>query len=254
MLLTIDVGNSSTSFGIFEGNTLKRKWHVKTQLLASYDLNKYLGHEVVVSSVVPDVDKIIKRKLPKAKFISAKKIKGLRIRIKGEVGADRAVNAYAARELYGSPAIVVDFGTATTFDVISKDGEYLGGAIVPGIQMSADALHSMTAKLPRVEIKKPNKIIGNSTVEAIRSGVYYGYIALVQGMIENYKLQMLRQDFDELSRVAQHPEQSRGTSNLKMVVIVTGGYAKLIGKSIPEIDIIDQELTLKGLNLLCQKN
>ncbi len=235
MLLAIDVGNTSTSFGVFKGIKLVKRWVCKTTALKTLDLKQYRAYEVDIASVVHDADIVLKKKLPHAKFITAKGIKSLKITIHGDVGADRAVNAFAAKELYSCPAIVVDFGTATTFDVISKDGKYIGGAIVPGIRMAADALHENTSKLPRINILKPKKLIGNSTVEAMRSGVFYGYIALVEGMINRFKSEM------------KNPK-----SNLS--VIATGGFAKFIGKYSQGIDIIDQDLTLKGISLLCQKN
>ena len=235
MLLGIDIGNTSTSFGLFEGEKLVKRWNIKTTALRNANLAKYAKIDVMVASVVPNIDKHIKAKLPKAKFITAKSINGLTIKIIGDVGADRAVNAYAVRMLYGTPAIVVDFGTATTFDVVSRNGEYLGGAIVPGIRMAADVLNEKTAKLPKISIKNPKKLIGNSTVEAMRSGIFYGYVSLVEGMIKRMKIEIRK-------------------SKLDIRVIATGGYAKFIGKYAHGIDIIDQDLTLKGLNMLCQKN
>lgn len=208
-----------------------RKWRVATEKLAGR--LKKLNFPVVVSSVVPQEDKVIKKVLPHARFITAKNIKGLKIKIKnkGEVGADRVVNALASLRLYGKPAIIVDFGTATTFDALSAKGEYLGGAIAPGIALTRDILHERTAKLPRVEVKPPRKVIGDSTVEAIRSGLVYGYAALVEGMIARFKKKL----------------------GVRTKVIATGGYAELIGKYARGIDIIDEDLTLKGL-VECLKN
>lgn len=239
MILAIDIGNSSTSFGIFEEKKLKKRWVVETKMISgSLDI-KEIGDigSIIIASVVPKVDAIIKKIYPSAKFVKARDIRDLKIKIKNlnEVGADRAVNAYAVRELYGCPAIVVDFGTATTFDVVSAKGEYLGGAIVPGIQMAADALAEKTAKLPRIKVLRPKKIIGDSTVEAMRSGVFYGYIALVEGMIRKLKVEI-------------------GKSKVEIRIVATGGYAKFIAKYASGIDIIDQDLTLKGLNIICQKN
>jgi len=230
-VLAIDIGNTSTSFGLFSGKKLKRKWRVGTLKLST--LRKLPVEGVIVSSVFPKADRIIKRLYPQARFITAQNIKGLRIGIrnKSEVGADRVVNALAALRLYGKPAIIVDFGTATTFDALSAGGEYLGGAIAPGIALTRDILHERTAKLPRIKIKPPRRVIGNSTVEALRSGLVHGYAAMVEGMITRFKKNL----------------------GSKAKVIATGGYAELIGKYARGIDIIDEDLTLKGL-IECLKN
>lgn len=235
MLLTIDVGNSSARFGIFDHNKLKKDWMVATKDLLKWEPDKAIDSlPVIVSSVVPAADKILKRKLKRPRFVNAGNIKGLKIKLKNkaEIGADRVVDAYAAINLYGTPAIVIDFGTATTFDVISKNSEYLGGVIAPGIGLSRDILHERTAKLPLVEIKAPMNIIGDSTVEAMRSGLVFGYASMVEGIIERLKK----------------------ITGKKTKVIATGGYAKLIAKYARGIDIIDIDLTLKGLNLIWQKN
>jgi type III pantothenate kinase len=230
-ILAIDVGNTSTSFGLFEGKKIKRKWRSSTPKLIT--LRRLPVKGIIVSSVVPKADRIIKRLYPQARFVTAKNIKGIRLRIrnKAEVGADRVVNALAALRLYGKPAIIVDFGTATTFDALSARGEYLGGAIAPGIALTRDILHERTAKLPRIKIKPPRKVIGNSTVEALRSGLVHGYAAMVEGMITRFKKNL----------------------GSKAKVIATGGYAELIGKYSRGIDIIDEDLTLKGL-VECLKN
>lgn len=235
MLLTIDVGNSTVKFGLFDGEKLKKEWNFKTANLAEWDPpGDILELPAMVSSVVPSADGILKKKFPDLSFVTPANIKGIKIKFKkkNEVGADRLVDAVAAYKLYGAPAIVIDFGTATTFDVISKKGEYLGGAIAPGIGLSRDVLHSATAKLPLIEIKAPGSLIGNSTVEAMRSGLVYGYAAMVEGMIARLKKK----------------------TGPKTKVIATGGYAKLIAKYASGIDIIDDQLTLKGLKILWQKN
>ncbi|MBI5701668.1 type III pantothenate kinase [Candidatus Saganbacteria bacterium] len=255
-MLAIDVGNTSTSVGLFEGLRLKREWRMETESLKDFfepanefavtkKSNIVRNRELIlrfrteldciVSSVVPKVDKFIKKAFPKAIFISHKNI-GIRIKVKNpsEVGADRLVNALAVSKLYGTPAIVVDFGTATTFDVISKNGEYLGGTIVPGIQMSVDALHERTAKLPKITIKAPKKVIGDSTISAMQSGILYGYVSLVEGMISRIKSEILN-------------SKSETNSKSKILIVATGGYAKFIAKYALGIDIIDTDLTLKGL-------
>jgi type III pantothenate kinase len=157
----------------------------------------------------------------------------LKIRVKkpAEVGADRLVDALAANKLYGGPAIIIDFGTATTFDVINQDGEYLGGAIAPGILLARDTLHERTAKLPKIELKAPQSVIGRDTIEAMRSGLVFGYVAMVEGMVERMRL---------------------ATRDSRLKVIATGGLAQLICKYTDVIDIIDDKLTLKGLRLTAE--
>ena len=228
--LAIDIGNSSTAFGLFEGERLKKRWICDTKKLKKADLKIFKDCKVVVSSVVPSVDKLIKKILSGARFIDPSKFDLLKIKIrnKKEIGADRVVNAYAAKKLYGYPVIVVDFGTATTFDVVSSKGEYIGGSIVSGIRMTCDALSEKTAKLPNITIKPPKKIIGGSTVEAMRSGILYGYVSLVEGMIARLQKEM----------------------GVKVKVVATGGYAKLIAQYAKGIDVVDMNLTLKGLSLV----
>lgn len=234
MILVIDIGNTSTSFGIFENNKLKTKWHIKTTKLKTYKyINKFKKYIAIIASVVPSVNYFLKRSLPKAFFVKAGNMKLLKIKVENqkEIGADRLVNAYAAREMYGKPAIIIDFGTATTFDILSKKGEYLGGAIAPGLQISIDALHEKTAKLPRIKLKRSKKIIGDSTVSAINSGIFYGYLSLLEGMIKRFKKIL----------------------GDKTIIIATGGFSGFLSKHTDQIDIIDTNLTLKGLNLICLK-
>ncbi|MFH1684583.1 MAG: type III pantothenate kinase, partial [Candidatus Margulisiibacteriota bacterium] len=209
---------------------------------------KHQVTSVIICSVVPTVNKklsVMSYELfgIKPYFVTAENIPGLKVKFKNkkEVGADRVVDALAAFKLYGGPCIVVDFGTATTFDVISGKGEYLGGAIAPGISLARDALYNQTAKLPRVEVKAPKSVIGKDTVSAMQSGLVYGYVAMVEGMVKklqtaNYKLQG-----------NQKPKTS------KMRIIATGGYAPLICKYTKVVDTIDQELTLKGLQMIGEK-
>lgn len=202
-------------------------------------------NEVIICSVVPDVERKLKAEIRKQLavvpyFVTAENIPGIKVRMRkiSEVGADRVVDALAAYTLYGGPCIVVDFGTATTFDVVSAKGEYLGGAIAPGISLARDALYSQTAKLPKVEIKAPRNVIGKDTVSAMQSGLVYGYVALVEGMVE--KLAMAYRPID---LQAHRPK-----------VIATGGYAQLICKYTRVVDTIDQELTLKGLRMIGEMN
>jgi len=252
MLLAIDVGNTNITFGIFDGKKLIKQWRCLSQKLFVTSLAPSTKHQisaVIVCSVVPGLNKKLSAMSyelsgKKPHFVTAENITGLKVKFKNkkEVGADRVVDALAAYKLYGGPAIVVDFGTATTFDVISSKGEYLGGAIAPGISLARDALYSQTAKLPKVEVKAPKSVIGKDTVSAMQSGLVYGYVAMVEGMVgklqtENCKLQG-----------NQKPKTS------KMKIIATGGFAKLICKYTKVVDTIDQELTLKGLQMIGERN
>ena len=255
MLLAIDVGNSQTVCGIFKKDNLLWHWRVKTDRektadeLAAVFLSLFAMREikfrditnVIISSVVPTQQQAWQE-------FSEGKLKCLPLLVKAgnletgitiaidnpsEVGADRIVNAAAAFEQYHQNAIVVDFGTAITFDCISKNGEYLGGAIFPGMNISLDALASRTAKLPRIDISSPPmKPIGANTVAAIQSGVLYGYGAMVDGMVRK-----LSEEFSD-----------------KPVVIATGGMAELISRYTESIQVINPLLTLKGLYLLHEKN
>jgi type III pantothenate kinase len=149
-----------------------------------------------------------------------------------EVGADRIVNAVAALELFGGPAVVIDFGTATTFDVVSADGEYLGGVIAPGVEMSAEALFERAARLPRVEVQRPPRVVGKNTVHSLESGLYYGYVALVEGLI---------------TRIAA---ELQGEPR----VVATGGLAHAFAAELPGLDAVEPFLTLEGLRLLWERN
>ncbi len=249
MLLVIDAGNSNIVIGVFEGEELLHSWRVTTHRRNRTGdefavlLHQLLGLEgipvaaldgAVVCSVVPTLNDDIKamclRHLslqplfinPKDQFFIP-----LNYHPPEDVGADRIVNAVAALELYGSPAIVVDFGTATTFDVVSAQGEYEGGLIFPGIGISSEALFSKTAKLPRVEFRKPRNIVGQSTEESIQSGLYYGYVNLIEGILRQLK--------------AEVPGA---------VIISTGGFAGMIGSENPGLfDHIEEDLTVKGLKI-----
>ncbi|MFC1571266.1 type III pantothenate kinase [Candidatus Margulisiibacteriota bacterium] len=236
MILVIDVGNTNVVFGLFRGRKLIREWRCPTD---KFRLPKIKAKVtvVVVASVVPALGKCLKSKVQscfavRPFFVTAKNIPGLKVKVrnKGEVGADRAVNALAAHTLYKGPCVIVDFGTATTFDVVSAEGEYLGGAIAPGIDLARDALHNRTAKLPKVKIKAPSRLIGNDTVSAMQSGLVYGYVAMVEGMVGKIKSEI------------RNPK-----------VIATGGLAKLICKYTRVVDRIDTKLTLKGLRMIGEK-
>lgn len=253
MLLAIDIGNTNIVLGIYEGNDLRHSWRISTDPYKTADeigilikqLFNYKGvsledvNSIIISSVVPtimgSVETMCEEYFKVKPFIVGPGIKtGLVIKFENpkEVGADRIVNAVAAIEKYGTPAVVVDFGTATTFDAISKEGHYLGGAIAPGIRISMDALFSKAAKLPRVELQKPPNVIGNTTVRGMQSGIVYGYIGQVDGIVGRMK--------EELGE--------------KPVAVATGGLAEFIAKHCQTIDHIDPLLTLDGLKEIYKKN
>lgn len=242
MLLAIDIGNTNIVFGVFSGKKIVKQWRVSTPKTTLQGLPTIKGiDQIIVASVVPSLDKplaklLIKKYGVKPRFVTAGNILGIKVKLraKRQIGADRVVDALAAYKLYGGSAIVVDFGTATTFDVISAKGEYLGGAIAPGILLARDALHAQTAKLPRIDLQAPRSVVGKNTTEAIRSGLVLGYVAMVEGLVARIKNE---------SRFTNHEPR----------VIATGGLARLICKYTEVIDIIDENLTLKGL-MLCQKN
>ena len=248
MLLAIDVGNTNITFGLFDRKKLVKKCRMKNAECKINVFNETID-AIIISSVVPKIDKKLRADCRKyfglkPHFVTAENISGIKVKVKNkkEVGADRVVDALAAFKLYGGPCIVVDFGTATTFDVISGKGEYLGGAIALGISLARDALYSQTAKLPKVEIKAPKNVVGNDTVSAMQSGLVYGYVAMVEGMVQKLQTANLKLQGNSKQKTS------------KMKIISTGGYAPLICKYTKVVDTIDQDLTLKGLQMIGERN
>ena len=253
MLLCIDIGNTNITFGLYEGETLGPRWRIRTihdkmpdeygiLMLQLFRHRGYAPEDVTgvsIASVVPPLtpvfDAVCRDYLGQEPLIVDAGVRtGVRIRYDNprEVGADRVVDAAAVRALYGIPACVVDFGTATTFDAISADGDYLGGAIAPGIGIAAEALFARTAKLPRVEIARPPSVIGRNTVQSIQSGLLFGYVGLVEGMVARFRAEL-------------GPD---------MRVVATGGLAELIARETPVIEIVDPWLTLHGLRIIYELN
>ncbi|MFO8036759.1 MAG: type III pantothenate kinase [Anaerolineales bacterium] len=253
MLLTIDVGNTNISMGIYEGKELGPRWRVSTdhdrmpdeyglQILGLLEHDGLIPEDltgVCMASVVPPLTSRIlqasQEYLDQMPLVVDAGVKtGVRILYETprSVGADRIVDAAAVQALYGGPACVVDFGTGTTFDAISKEGDYLGGAIAPGISIAADALFQRAAKLPRVDLTHPPSVIGKNTPHAMQSGLIYGYVGLVEGMVARFRKEL-------------GPE---------MKVIATGGLTEIIAKETDVIDIVAPWLTLDGLRIIWDMN
>ena len=253
MLLVVDAGNTNIVFAVREGEGWRGIWRVATDPQRTSDeyavwLLALLGHSglkpvdidaAVIGTVVPaalyhlrrlcrdwfEVEPLIARATLDWGFV-------IDVEQPNEVGADRLLNALAAHQRYQGPLVVIDFGTATTFDVVGTDGAYLGGAIAPGINLSIEALHRAAARLPRIGIGRPQSAIGRATVPAMQSGIYWGYVGLIEGLVERI----------------------RAEYGAPLKVIATGGLAPLFAEATPVIETIDPDLTLEGLRLLAARN
>jgi type III pantothenate kinase len=247
MLLTIDVGNTNVVFALFRGKTLQHVWRCKTDPGKTADEYRAWLYQLfsetgisfsdiscsIVSSVVPDINFNLRELSRKTfgcepLFVSSALFSGhlsIKTSKPEEVGADRLVNSLAVLRHYRTPAVIIDFGTATTFDVVDSSGAYLGGVIAPGVNLSMAALHQAAAKLPKISIKKPQHVIGHDTVSAMESGVYWGYVGMIEGILTRLT--------DEMG--------------VKPFIIATGGLAGLYADAVPAIETVDKELTLKGL-------
>ena len=249
MILTIDVGNTNTVLGIFEQGKLLKDWRISTDHdktsdeygVLLYNLFDFAGFKiekikgVIISSVVPPVVMVLKEASTKYLELEPMLIgpgikTGMNIKMDDprEVGADRIVNAVAAYRKYGGPLIIVDFGTATTFCAVSQNGDYVGGAIAPGISISTEALFRQAAKLPRIELKRPETAMGKNTIAGMCSGIVYGFVGQVEGLVRRFK--------QELGPATK--------------VIGTGGLVNLIAGETSAIDLVEPLLTLEGLNYI----
>lgn len=254
MLLAIDAGNTNIVFALFDGERLLGQWRIATDPRRTSDeygiwLLQIMQHagvdagrvrHAIMSSVVPQTIFAL-RMLCRQYFHTELMLVGdpavkLNMRVSidrpNELGADRLVNAVAAWKRYHKPMIIIDFGTATTFDVVGESGEYLGGVIAPGVNLSLETLHRAAAKLPNIAIVRPPRVTGKNTVEAMQSGIYYGYVGLIEGIV---------------SRIKQEYQQP-------MFVIATGGLASLYIKATPVIEALEPDLIIEGLRLIFEEN
>jgi type III pantothenate kinase len=257
MLLAIDIGNTNIVLGVFDGAALGRSWRLATarertsdelglmvsDLLERAKLPASGIDGVVMASVVPQLTGPMAEMSTRYLGLTPLNIEaGVEIGMPNlyahpsEVGADRLVNGVAAYEAYGrergTPLVVLDFGTATTFDAISARGEYLGGVICPGIQISADALFQRAARLPRIDVRKPANVVGRTTVESMQSGLFFGYVGMVEGLVHRLRRELGGQAF----------------------CVATGGLAEVISPETDVVDAVDRDLTMQGLRLIWERN
>lgn len=245
MLLAIDAGNTNVVVAVYQGDELRCLWRCQTnsgrtsdeyaawlfQLFSKEGLDFAQITDAIVSSVVPDANfhlvQLCRDSFNCDPFMVSHETVPLSIKLSkpAEIGADRLVNAISVLHSYDVPAVVIDFGTATTFDVIDGEGNYMGGVIAPGVNLSMEALHRAAAKLPKIGIQQTDRVIGNDTVSAMQSGVYWGYVSMIEGM---------------LARITEE-------MGVKPTVIATGGLASMFSETVPYIDHIDKDLTLRGL-------
>ncbi|RCW40562.1 MULTISPECIES: type III pantothenate kinase [unclassified Halanaerobium] len=253
MILTLDIGNTNTVLGLYDGDKLRTHWRISTDKNKTPDeyamlLKNLFDSEnietedidgVIVSSVVPPILRILKkttyRYFDLNPLVVGPGVKtGMNIKMDNpkEVGADRIVNAVAASQIYKGPLIIVDFGTATTFCAVSKEGDYIGGAIAPGIGISSEALFNQSAKLPRIELIKPERAIAKNTVDGMKSGIVFGFVGQVEYLVDRFKKELGKNS----------------------TVIATGGLVSLIVAETDKIDYVEPFLTLKGLNYIARLN
>ncbi|HYO76409.1 MAG TPA: type III pantothenate kinase [Thermoanaerobaculia bacterium] len=250
-LLVVDLGNTNVVLGLYRGSELLNSWRLATARERTADEYGILARQLVgdslqnnlegaiVASVVPPLNSAMTFMIRKyfgiePLFVEPGVKTGIAIHVDNpaEVGADRIVNCAAAHEMFGGPTVIVDFGTATTFDVVTANAEFIGGVIAPGLNISAEALFARAARLPRVDIRRPDHVIGTNTVVNMQSGIYFGYLGLVDGILARIK---------------------REVPDLKRVV-ATGGLATLFAEDSDHIDDVDPELTLKGLKIIYDRN
>lgn len=253
MILTMDIGNTNMKTALFDGEVMVHYWRLSTNrtitsdelgmtmcsLFHHYGLDPHVVTGIMISSVVPTINFTVEHMCQTyfsltPLFVAPGIKTGIHIKYDNprELGSDRIANAVASYELYGGPCIFIDFGTATSFGVLSARGEFLGGAICPGLKVTADAIVERTAKLPRFELIKPPSVIGKNTIANLQSGIVYGHIGVV-----NYLIRRMKEELES-----------------DCTVVATGGMAVLIKEETPEINVLDGLLTLKGLRLIYERN